>query len=464
MEQLTRLDAAQRRNRALLEDLSLRDGLPAIEAKPELAPPSESQAEAIDFILNNPERNVVIRGPAGTGKSHVLKHLMERVPVACTATTARAALLVGGCTVDRVFNFKRNEWRIRSYERLTQIMDQLPMRIAIDESSMIGSSMGTLIHGIAKQFGKQVIMFGDWAQAAPVKDGWGMDSVLFREANSCVLRENHRQTDQLYLAALNDLRSGQMTDRVREVFQPRCAPLDQAHEHAIIGQATNRLTYELNSRRLAAMSIDLPTAQLHSDLRDDRPEYLRKNYPRDEAECQRLLDEVRFAAGDTFKVGARVLLTMNHPLGDYVNGDAGQLVEIYLDDGKPVSEMKAASPWDPPIDSDQVFSLEVRLDRTDKTVLVQRTKLEQKSPLGEPDWTARGFPIKLGWGGTLHWLQGTTLDHLWVNMQSITHMVGDSKHGLAYVAFSRTRTLEGLQIGNWDERAAYCAEAVRPFV
>jgi len=57
-----------------------------------------------------------------------------------------------------------------------------------------------------------------------------------------------------------------------------------------------------------------------------------------------------------------------------------------------------------------------------------------------------------------------TLDHAYVDMGSITKMIGESNHGLAYVALSRTRTLDGLMIGGWDPSAVFCSEIVKSLV
>ena len=82
--------------------------------------------------------------------------------------------------------------------------------------------------------------------------------------------------------------------------------------------------------------------------------------------------------------------------------------------------------------------------------------------MGKPNFTVTGLPLILGWAITIHKAQGLTLDKAYLDMQTITYMKGESKHGLAYVAL--TRTLEGLKIENWRDDAVYCSPHVRKLI
>ena len=60
--------------------------------------------------------------------------------------------------------------------------------------------------------------------------------------------------------------------------------------------------------------------------------------------------------------------------------------------------------------------------------------------------TRRQFPLTLAWAVTIHKCQGLTLPEIAIDM---THAKDKYKPGEAYVAFSRIRTFEILQIINY---------------
>jgi ATP-dependent exoDNAse (exonuclease V) alpha subunit len=55
--------------------------------------------------------------------------------------------------------------------------------------------------------------------------------------------------------------------------------------------------------------------------------------------------------------------------------------------------------------------------------------------------TFKQMPLRLAYAVTIHKAQGLTLDKVFIDFDS-----GMFAHGQAYVAFSRARTLEGLEI------------------
>jgi ATP-dependent exoDNAse (exonuclease V) alpha subunit len=106
----------------------------------------------------------------------------------------------------------------------------------------------------------------------------------------------------------------------------------------------------------------------------------------------------------------------------------------------------------------------VRLDRTGTEIEIPNQVFQAYEANGDPIYEITGMPLRLGWAVTIHRAQGLTVDKAFVDVGSIMAMIGESKHGLAYVALSRTRTLQGLQIFGWNDDAVFCAPAIKPWI
>lgn len=428
------------------------------------------QERALSVIVDPANRFVVLIGKAGTGKSTVIRALESRVQIVKTATTGRAAMNIGGITLDRLFSYDRLYDKTRSERRLAENMETCPDIIVIDEASMIGLKMMNYVFRIAIRFGKRVILVGDWAQAGSVKDDWPVGSQLLQSAVVVKLTMVHRQAEGPYLAALDCLRGGEVTDLVREVFAPCMVPVPPQDDRYIRLFATNRTTDNYNAARLNTGELSTRNSVgFHATLTDLRKSGEQHRYPMEPETIERLLDDSPFATTERFKAGARVVITMNERTADdaaipsYVNGDTGVL-EHFVDAAGGSFTDPGVTNFFVPVPVRIPRGAVVRLDRTGETVAIPNQVFQAYEVNGNPIYDITGMPLRLGWAITICRSQGMTVDYAFVDIGSILAMIGESKHGLAYVAMSRTRTLAGLQLYGWDDAAVFCAPTIKPYI
>ncbi len=434
---------------------------PGLRPPPEVTLSGEQEA-ALNEILAT-RGHVILTGKAGSGKTTVVNHLASRVPIVLCATTARAALHIGGTTVDRVFRFKRDPWKIVNDTKLASEMPELPDRILIDEYSMGGAHMSNLISKVAKAYRKQLILVGDWAQASPVKDEWANNTDLIRSAKLIRLTESHRQADPVFLGALNKIREGVVDDEVREAFKGCMVGGPPSDDQYLRLFATNSETDRYNRARLYGFTILGIICEMEGRFKDVREENVRRADGEFDAEqIESALLQSRLAHREPLRIGARVLMTVNDIDDQWVNGDLGTIVDMTLRDDQLVSEIPV-NIWSstPQVRAEEVSSIHVELDRARRPVSVKRVTRPIEAPNGKPMFEVIGFPLRLGWALSIHKSQGMTVDKAFVDCRSIMSFpTQESRHGLMYVACSRTRTLEGLKIAGWTDEAVHCSSEV----
>lgn len=206
---------------------------------------SLEQSEVLREVIES-RKNIFYTGSAGTGKSVVLKKLVEKLKIihgdnlGVTASTGMAAVNINGQTIHKFLGIgigtgspleitkriKRNRMTTRKWQSLKVLI--------IDEISMIDGDLfdkineiGQLIRGNRKPFGGiQVVVTGDFFQLPPVsKDKkatycfqakcW--HSVIHKKI---VLTKVFRQKgDDELISMLNALRSGNLTDEITSKFK-----------------------------------------------------------------------------------------------------------------------------------------------------------------------------------------------------------------------------------------------------
>lgn len=401
----------------------------------DLTPLTIWQAGALATIRNSP-KHTFVTGPAGTGKSLVLRHLVRQdthqIPV--TAPTGIAAIQVGGETIHSFFSLPIGVIADEELPRLREEKANLLRAIdtvVVDEVSMVSADIIDAVDRRLRDVrrkpdmpfgGVRMVLFGDPYQLPPVpprdsdaraylsatyRSQWFFDAKVWRETTlrTIELAEAHRQQDPEFRRLLAAVRHGRPDDG--DIERLNAVGSRSVPRTALTLATTNVTVDQINGTHL----LELPgRAETFVAVIDG--DFPAREYPTDR--------EL------TVKVGARIMLVRNDVESfppRWANGTLGTIVKldreaihISIDEG-PVQEV-SRSVWD---------RFRYKYSHRDKRLT--------KELVG----TFSQFPIRLAWALTIHKSQGSSLRSACVDLGS-----GAFAPGQTYVALSRLETLEGL--------------------
>ena len=399
------------------------------------AGPENVYAEPADWLARGAgaQGNLFLTGRAGTGKTTLLRRFLSEAGenAVVLAPTGVAAMNAGGQTIHSFFKLPPRFVEPQDIRRLANArVVRAAETIIIDEISMVRADMLDAIdrslklnRGSKRPFGGvRMILSGDLHQLPPVVSAdegpillerfggnYFFQTQAFRDAEFALLalKQVFRQDDPRFLALLGGLRTGRITpadEKVLNRLVTRRAAADAAETHVVL-TPNNSNALRINQRRLA-------------DLRGER-----RVFP---ASVQGQFDEKSFPTESDLelKVGARVMMIRNDPEGRWVNGSLAHVAgfgtrSVIVEKDGHAYEIEPAA-WE---------KYRYQLDGDTKKV--------KREIVG----TFRQMPLRLAYAVTIHKAQGLTLDRVFIDFDS-----GMFAHGQAYVAFSRARSLDGLEI------------------
>lgn len=397
------------------------------------------QQRAIDLILAG--RNVFLTGQAGTGKSYVIKQVIEMLTarggclVGVTSTTGVSALLVGGTTIHRWAGIKLGELDAQGlYERASKNgfarknWKQTSLLI-IDEVSMLTPDLLEKLDYIGKRMrhcdkpfgGIQVVLTGDFCQLPPVKtDVFCFQTPLWHDLIQEVvwLKQIMRQPDPRFQKLLSEVRLGVVTDETRELLSAR------------VGVSVNGNGIEPTKVYPHRKTVDdINNLKLDEILNEGN--HSRRFKAQDAVKCKHAVDneKAKQYLAALNKVcqarpvldlahGAQVMLIHNLDIeAGLVNGSRG--VVVRFEEFRPVVRFMNGLEL-------IVRSHEWEMKASEDVVVVRRQ-----------------IPLILAWACTIHKTQGSTLDCAEVDL-------GDTlfEFGQFYTALSRVKSLECLSISS----------------
>jgi ATP-dependent DNA helicase PIF1 len=394
-----------------------------------------TQAEALEIMKTGV--NVFLTGEPGSGKTHTINAYIRwlgarGVEVAVTASTGIAATHVGGMTIHSWsgIGVKRdvNDWDIEmimSKEKTARrILDAKVL--VIDEISMLDAatleSVDRVLRTLRRQpmtqgdpfGGLQVIFVGDFFQLPPISKGneqvsFAFESSAWKAANpvATYLSEQHRQEDGEFLDLLSAMRQGTFETKHRNILKARIGLISKD------AVATRLYTHNADVDRINADALDKITESTHV-------------YQMNSRGTQNLVDALKrnCLSPETLvlKISAAVMFTRNNFDEGYVNGTLGDVIG-FTPMGSPIVKTRSGLTL-------EVGRAEWAIQDGNKIL----AKIEQ-------------IPLRLAWAITVHKSQGMSLDAAVIDLGSAF------EYGQGYVAISRVRTLSGLYLEGFNERA-----------
>jgi ATP-dependent DNA helicase PIF1 len=428
---------------------------------------SKEQQYAIELFGNG--ENLFITGPGGTGKTKLIKHILQensvlrKSTIQVCAMTGCAAILLN-CGARTLHSWSGIKLAKGSREKIIAGVLRSKSAVAawrktkiliVDEVSMMSKKIFEICNEIAKRArnctlpfgGMQVIFTGDFFQLPPVGNYGEPDTeqfcfessewfTVFKSENHVQLKTIFRQTDETYVNILSEIRMGKLSDSNKCILEERVGTIyDPSKNNGCVltklfptrakADYVNQAQYaKIESEEKIMKCICNKSALLYVD--NGAPieaHILVKCAELSEGEKDRqieiLIANINCAEILKLKRGAAVMCTANIDMDAGIcNGSQGIVIDFLLND--PVV----------------MFSNGMK-----KTISKHQWQSDEY-----PTLTVAQYPLCLAWALTIHKIQGATM--------SMAEMdLGNSifEYGQTYVALSRIRSLDGLYLSAFNE-------------
>jgi ATP-dependent exoDNAse (exonuclease V) alpha subunit len=382
-------------------------------------------------------KSVFLTGSAGAGKTYVLNQYIQylkerRVPVAVTASTGIAATHMNGMTIHAWSGIgvrtHLNQSDLEFMKTKKYLRDKLEIAkvLIIDEISMLHKTQIDMVNQVLKFFkgndypfgGLQVIFSGDFFQLPPVglstennREKFAFMSKAWVEAKLaiCYLTEQHRQEDGALDQILNEIRSNTVSPSSLELLKEAENTKFEAGWEPPMLYSHNHDVNRTNNQHLRDLEGKITTFEATTKGNKKLLDLL-KNSVRAEEQLY-------------LKVGAKVMFVKNNYEHGYINGTLGK-VTGYSPEGFPCIKLSDG-----------------------KELIAEPNEWSIEDDMGKSLAAYKQIPIRLAWAITVHKSQGMTLDYAQVDLSRTF------EKGQGYVALSRLKSLDGLQLSGFNSTA-----------
>ena len=417
---------------------------------------SEEQQEIFECFKNG--ENLFITGPAGSGKTFLIRTLYEwcnennKSIQVCALTGCAAVLLqtkaktihswagiglANGETINIIQNVANNIYKKKNWSNTNILI--------IDEISMMSSKILSILDGIAKKVrknnrpfgGMQIVFSGDFYQLPPISSKNNTEQTQFCFENpiwdDLFDKEYHlsqifRQSNKIYTKILNQIREGHLSKQAYAILQSRllACPEQLLKPTKILprrAQVNIINTNEMNSLNSQQKIYTMTIATTEDFTITERQIGILDKIPQQQInwEIEYLKNSIMCDQEIILKIGAQVMCIINidtesdNPI---VNGSCGIIIGFDLNE-YPIVQFR---------------------NNFIRTMTLHIWESEQIKGIG-----IKQIPLILSWAISIHHAQGTTLDIAEIDIGN-----GIFECGQSYVALSRVKELEGLYLTGFN--------------
>lgn len=418
--------------------------------------------------------NIFITGPGGTGKTHIIKDIVEHAKNnnkayrVCALTGCAAVLLMCGAitvhsfagiglasgTIDDVVDkVLKNKYKIQNWKKIDILI--------IDEVSMLSLKIFKILDIIARKIKKkphipfggiQLIFSGDFYQLPPVGDKDDPESTqfcfetplwneTFPKENQIEFKTMFRQSDPKYIKILNNIRRGKITNSTVEILtectkkictEDTCPTilLPRKQDADIINhEQLNKLdvmtekiykTEVVPEEELSLTSLEIINLTLFTDNEKE----FERNYLADNIMAEK---EIKLRISSYVMCIANINLESPTPI---INGSQGIITEY-------VGEYPL-----------------VKFNNGATQIMTPHIWNSERIP----GIAIKQVPLIYAWAITIHKAQGLSLDKALIDVGKQIFECGQT-----YVALSRIKSLEGLYLKGFDYKKIKINKKVHEF-